>query len=103
MAFKIHSPMKKNYFYSKTEFVLELFLPKKHILLLVTLTLFLGNYPVAQTAGANITGTGTIPWTNPSNITNTADTNYATAVLSNNNSNYLQGIIINLLDYEKEK
>ena len=98
MEFKTHTPMKKNNFYAKTEFVLELFLPKKNILLLVTLTLFLGNFMIAQTAGpnnagtgVNTTGIGTISWTNPVNST-AADGISATAVITPNAiTNYLKG------------
>ncbi|QBZ97669.1 Ig-like domain-containing protein [Flavobacterium sangjuense] len=90
--------MKKNYLSQKTEFVLELFLKQKYILLLATLTLFFGNYSFAQSVGPNNPLTGNfiaganIDWTNPGNITNTVDTNYATAVFGGaGNTDYLQG------------
>jgi hypothetical protein len=90
--------MKKNYLSQLTELILELFFDKKYILLLVALTVFSGNLTIAQTAGPSNPGTGNfvaganIDWTNPGNITNTADTNYATAVFAGaGNTDNLQG------------
>ena len=90
--------MKKNYLTQKTEFVLELFFKQKYILFLVTLTLSLGNYSIAQTAGPNNAGTGannaaigTVAWTNPGNVT-AADGTSTTAALTNGAfTNYIQG------------
>ncbi|MEO5776278.1 MAG: PKD-like domain-containing protein [Flavobacterium sp.] len=59
--------MKKNYLCKKTEFVLELFFDKKYILLLATLTLFLGNISIAQTT-ITITTTGASTWTVPPGV-----------------------------------
>ena len=97
MKFKIHSPMEKNYLSRIINFILELFFNKKYILLLVALTLFLGNIATSQTSVTNNAGTGinnnaagSIAWTNPGFITNILDTNYATVSVNSNNSNYLQ-------------
>ena len=57
--------MKKNYISKKTEFVLELFLKQKYILLLATLIILPGNFTIAQTTTINITATGANTWTVP--------------------------------------
>ncbi len=90
--------MKQNYKNKENRFSLELFFSKKYILLLVMLTLLISGSTSAQTAGPNNAGTGTfipaanLDWTNPGNITNTADANYATAPFTGaGNSDYLLG------------
>ncbi|MDI9258042.1 T9SS type A sorting domain-containing protein [Flavobacterium sedimenticola] len=90
--------MKKNYLLSKHKSTLELFFSKKYILLLVALLLLLSESSSAQTAGPNNPASGTfiaganVDWNTPGNITNTADTNYATAVFAAaGNTDNLQG------------
>ena len=60
--------MKKNYLLLKTEFVLELFLKQKYILLLVMLALFSANFTTAQTTTITISTTGASTWTVPPGV-----------------------------------
>ncbi|MFN3754586.1 T9SS type A sorting domain-containing protein [Flavobacterium sp.] len=90
--------MKKNYIQRENRFSLELFFSKKYILLLVVLLLLGSQSSTAQTAGPNNPSSGTfipganVDWTNSGNITNTGDTNYATAIFSGAaNTDYLLG------------
>lgn len=90
--------MKQNYKNTENRFLLELIFPKKFNLLLVVLILMVSKSLSAQTAGPNNPTTGNfiaganLDWTNPGNITNTADANYATAVFAGaGNTDNLQG------------
>ncbi|WP_284651709.1 PKD-like domain-containing protein [Flavobacterium terrisoli] len=90
--------MKKNYLLSEKKQKPELFFSKKYILVLVVLILLISKSSSAQTAGPNNPTTGNfiaganLDWTNPGNITNTADANYATAVFgAAGNTDNLQG------------
>ncbi|MGL2967295.1 T9SS type A sorting domain-containing protein [Flavobacterium sp. XGLA_31] len=90
--------MKKNYLHSENTLSLNLLLIQKPLFLVVLLVLLTGTSLDAQTSGpfnattaTNLSGTGTVAWTNSGNII-AADGVSATAVFSgSSNSNYLQG------------
>ena len=87
--------------YSTPENCLRLMirLQKAYHYLLVLLLFLTGQFLNAQTLGPNNPGTGTnlnttgtLAWTNPGNIVNTADLNYATTVFTGSSTtNYLEG------------